>query len=61
MKLLKRTLTILAILFGVIQLVRPAKVSPPIDEHQTIEAHTQPSPEVARVLETLLAIIFAFL
>jgi hypothetical protein len=34
-----------------IQFVRPARTNPPLDTSQTLEAHTQMTPEVAKIFE----------
>ena len=34
-----------------IQFVRPARTNPPLDPPQTLEAHTQMTPEVAKIFE----------
>ena len=40
----------LAVIFVGMQFVRPARTNPAIDQSQTIEAHTQMTPEVASIL-----------
>lgn len=50
-KFLKQSLIALAVLFAAIQLIRPSKVNPPIDENQTLQARIQVSREVNAVLE----------
>lgn len=37
-------------LFAAIQLIRPARTNPPVDESQTIFARTQMTPQVATIL-----------
>jgi hypothetical protein len=49
-KLLKWTAIVLVVLLVGIQLKRPARTNPPVDEAQTIEAHTQITPEVKDIL-----------
>lgn len=51
MKILKRVLIGLGVLFIVIQVIRPAKTNPEVDESRTIQAHSQISPPVAAILE----------
>ncbi|HXM33690.1 MAG TPA: heme-binding domain-containing protein [Pyrinomonadaceae bacterium] len=50
-KILKWIAIILVIIFVGIQVIRPAKTNPPIDQAQTIEAHTQMTPQVAAILD----------
>jgi hypothetical protein len=50
-RFLQRTLITLVMLFGAIQLIRPSRVNPPIDESRTLQARTQVSPEINAVLE----------
>jgi len=50
-KLLKWTAIILVIIFVGLQFIRSAKTNPPIDQSQTIEAHTQMTPQVAAILD----------
>jgi hypothetical protein len=47
---LKWLVIVLACLFIIIQFRRPARTNPPIDQSQTIEAHTQMTPQVASIL-----------
>jgi hypothetical protein len=42
---------VLAVIFVGIQFVRPARTNPAIDQPQTIEAHTQMTPQVGKILE----------
>jgi hypothetical protein len=49
-KLLKWIVLVLAGLFVVMQLIRPARTNPPVDESRTIQAHTQLTPEAAAIL-----------
>ena len=49
-KLLKWTGISLLALFAAIQLIRPARTNPPVDESQTIFARTQMTPQVATIL-----------
>jgi Haem-binding domain len=51
MKLLKRIVIGLVVLFIVIQAIRPAKTNPIVDETQTIQANTKVSSEVSAILE----------
>jgi len=50
-KILKWLAIVLVIMFVGAQLKRPAKTNPPIDPSQTIEAHTQMTPQVAAILD----------
>ena len=50
-KILKWTAIALAVLFTVLQFIRPARTNPPVDESRTISAHTQIKPEVAAILD----------
>ena len=50
-KLLKWTAIILVIIFVGLQFIRSAKTNPPVDQSQTIEAHTQMTPQVAAILD----------
>ena len=50
-KLLKWTVIVLVVLFLGIQLMRPARSNPAVDESQTIEARTQMTPEVKAIFE----------
>jgi hypothetical protein len=49
-KLLRWIVIVLAGLFVVMQLIRPARTNPPVDESRTISAHTQLTPEAAAIL-----------
>jgi len=49
-KLLKWTGISLLALFAAIQLIRPARTNPPVDESQTIFARTQMTPQLATIL-----------
>jgi hypothetical protein len=49
-KLLKWIVLVLAGLLVVMQLIRPARTNPPVDESRTISAHTQLTPEAAAIL-----------
>lgn len=51
LKLLKWLTIIVACLFVAIQFKRPARTNPPVDESQTIYAHTQMTPQVAQLLD----------
>ena len=48
-KVAKWLLIIVALVFVVIQLKRPARTNPPVDESQTIFARTQMTPQVAAI------------
>lgn len=50
-KVLKWIVIIVVVVFIVMQFYRPAKTNPPIDQTQTIEAHTQMTPQVAAILD----------
>jgi hypothetical protein len=50
-KLLKWTAILLLVLFIGIQLKRPARANPPVDQSQTIEAHTQMTQPVQDILD----------
>jgi len=50
-QLLKWTAIVLVVLFLGIQLMRPARSNPPVDESQTIEARTQMTPQVKAIFE----------
>ncbi len=50
-KLLKWTVIVLVVLFLGIQLMRPVRSNPPVDESQTIEARTQMTPQVKAIFE----------
>jgi cytochrome c551/c552 len=50
-KLLKWTAIVLVVLFLGIQLMRPARTNPAVDESQTIEARTQMTPQVKAIFE----------
>jgi len=49
-KILKWLVLVLAIVFIAIQFKRPARTNPPVEESQTLAAHTQMTPEVADIL-----------
>jgi cytochrome c551/c552 len=51
MRILKRILIVLAILFVAIQVVRPEKTNPVIDIGRTIQARTQMSEAVSSILQ----------
>lgn len=51
MKVLKRVLIGLGILFIAIQVVRPAKTNPEVDESRTLQAKAQLTPQVAAIFE----------
>ena len=48
--ILKWLVIVVACLFIIIQFRRPARTNPPVDQSQTIEAHTQMTPQVASIL-----------
>jgi hypothetical protein len=50
-KIIKWVLIVLICLFILIQLKRPARTNPAVDESQTIEAHTQMTPQVKDILD----------
>ena len=50
-KILKRTILALALLFLGVQVVRPAKTNPPVDQTRTLEANAQVTPEVGAILK----------
>jgi hypothetical protein len=50
-RILKWFVIVLAVIFVGIQFIRPARTNPAIDQTQTIEAHTQMTPEVASILD----------
>jgi len=50
-KIVKWLLISLVCLFILIQLKRPARTNPAVDESQTIEAHTQMPPQVKDILD----------
>jgi hypothetical protein len=49
-KILKWIVLVLAGIFVVMQVIRPARTNPPVDESRTIQAHTQLTPEAAAIL-----------
>lgn len=51
LKILKWLMLVVAVLFVGIQFKRPARTNPPIDESQTINAHTQMTPQVAQIID----------
>lgn len=51
MRFIKWAAISLLVLFVLIQVVRPAKTNPAVDESKVIAAHTQMTPEVAAILE----------
>ena len=51
MKWLKRIALLLGVFFLLIQLIRPARTNPPVDQSKTIQARTQMPAEVARIIE----------
>ncbi|OLD78060.1 MAG: hypothetical protein AUI33_03825 [Ignavibacteria bacterium 13_1_40CM_2_61_4] len=48
--ILKWLVIVVACLFIIIQFRRPARTNPPVDQSQTIEAHTQMTPQVSSIL-----------
>jgi hypothetical protein len=50
LRVLKIITIVLVVLFLGIQVVRPARTNPPVNESQTIFAHTQMTPQVAEIL-----------
>jgi hypothetical protein len=50
-KVLKWTVIVGVILFAGLQFTTPARTNPPVDPAQTIEAHTQMTPQVAAILD----------
>ncbi len=50
-RVLKLIVLAVAILFISVQLVRPNKTNPPVDQGQTIEAHIRVAPEVGKIFE----------
>lgn len=48
--ILKWLLIVVVALFLIAQIKRPARTNPPVDRAQTIEMHTQMTPEVASIL-----------
>jgi hypothetical protein len=50
-RLVLRTLLVLILFFGVVQLVRPARSNPPIDKSNTMQAHLTVSADVQRILD----------
>lgn len=51
MKWVKRALLAFAILFVVMQVIRPSMTNPPVDESRTLQAKAQIPPEVYGILE----------
>lgn len=51
LRIVKWTAIVIFVLFLGIQVVRPARTNPPVDESQTIAARTQMTPEVASILD----------
>jgi hypothetical protein len=50
-KILKWTAIALAVVFAALQVIRPARTNPPVDESRTIGAHTRVTPEVVKILD----------
>jgi len=51
MKKLKWAVIVLALIFVLIQVVRPARTNPPVDESKTLQATANVPPEVGAILE----------
>ncbi len=51
LKIIKFVVIALLVLFIGIQLKRPARTNPPVDQSQSIEAHTQMTPQVNDILD----------
>ncbi len=51
LRILKITAIVLLVIFAGIQVVRPARTNPPVDESQTIFSRTQITPQVADIFE----------
>jgi hypothetical protein len=51
LRILKWVAIILALAVVGIQFVRPARTNPPLEPSLTLEAHTQMTPEVAKIFE----------
>ena len=51
LKVLKWLVIVTASLFLVVQFIRPARTNPPVDESQTIQAHTHMTPQVSAILD----------
>ena len=51
LKVLKWLVIVIASLFLVVQFIRPARTNPPVDESQTIQAHTHMPPQVSAILD----------
>jgi hypothetical protein len=49
-KILKWTVIVLAVIFACLQLIRPARTNPPVDESRTISAQAHLTPEAAAIL-----------
>lgn len=50
-KILKRVVLVLAVLFVIAQVIRPARTNPSFDESKTMQATTQVPPEVSAIFE----------
>lgn len=50
-KILKWTAIALGVIFAALQLVRPARTNPPVDQSRTLQAHARVPPEVASILD----------
>lgn len=51
MKILKWTLLVIAVLFLVIQVVRPERTNPPVDRERTMQARLRMTPEVDAIFK----------
>jgi cytochrome c551/c552 len=51
LRIVKWVAIVLALAVVGIQFVRPARTNPPLEQTQTLEAHTQMTPEVAKIFE----------
>ena len=51
LKIIKWVVIVVALLLVGIQVVRPARTNPAVDASQTLEAHTQMSPEVTKIFQ----------
>ena len=50
-RIVKWVAIVLTVILVGIQFVRPARTNPPVDQPQTIEAHTQMTPQVGKIFE----------
>ena len=51
LKVLRAIVFLLVILFLAAQIKRPARTNPPVDETQTINAHTQMTPQISAIID----------